>query len=370
MAVAVSSAAAAILLGRAGCRCRRRCYGVGAILTPIRRYRHSGMATVAAMQTDPGVTLIIATTADVASINPARKLLARGLWNEGAPVEGNPTWRLASTRLWQLSKRTLDEDHLDERWKDATGESVQEAIFLSRHVASSGTPALTLHPIGVPHLRPGDEVLAGGKAGRAVPPSPRLGAWLRLLKSIAEERKLTPEFEVTFEATHHGPHLESPSMFVEIGSTEDYWGREDAAEAIADLVWRGLGLDGQPAHGDWFRSGGPAAGNTQVLLGLGGGHYAPRHQDVAKKEGVWVGHLLPAYAIAFDKDSEGNDPDWHRTVLEVYEATKFAFPSGQVVAHVDEKSFKAPHRKALKEYLLQAGIEARKPNEFVGALQP
>lgn len=34
------------------------------------------------------------------------------------------------------------------RWQAATGESVAEVLFMSRHMAASGKPALTLHPIG------------------------------------------------------------------------------------------------------------------------------------------------------------------------------------------------------------------------------
>lgn len=50
----------------------------------------------------------------------------------------------------------------------------------------------------MPHLREGDESPAGGKPGWAAPPNPRIGPWLRLLRSIAESHNLTPEFEVKY----------------------------------------------------------------------------------------------------------------------------------------------------------------------------
>lgn len=51
-------------------------------------------------------------------------------------------------RLLKHSNSIVKEDNLDKRWEDATGESVNEIIFLSKHTAVSNRPALTIHPIG------------------------------------------------------------------------------------------------------------------------------------------------------------------------------------------------------------------------------
>jgi D-aminoacyl-tRNA deacylase len=39
--------------------------------------------------------------------------------------------------------------------------------------------------------------------------------------------------QITLEATHHGPITNKPTMFLEIGSTEEYWKRQDAAQVMA-----------------------------------------------------------------------------------------------------------------------------------------
>lgn len=52
-------------------------------------------------------------------------------------------------RLLKHDNSNVREDHLDKRWEAATGEVVDEVIFLSRHSAASKRPALTLHPIGI-----------------------------------------------------------------------------------------------------------------------------------------------------------------------------------------------------------------------------
>ncbi|ONK68640.1 uncharacterized protein A4U43_C05F14250 [Asparagus officinalis] len=55
--------------------------------------------------------------------------------------------------------------------------SSEACIFLSRHTAVSNRPALTVHPIGVPHLRDDEVPPQGGKPGWAGLPNPRIGPW-------------------------------------------------------------------------------------------------------------------------------------------------------------------------------------------------
>ncbi|KAG9457075.1 hypothetical protein H6P81_001583 [Aristolochia fimbriata] len=45
-----------------------------------------------------------------------------------------------------------------------------------------------------------------------------------------------PFMLITLEGTHHGPVVNTPTMFVEIGSTEEYLKRQDAAQAIAQAA--------------------------------------------------------------------------------------------------------------------------------------
>ncbi|KAK8615563.1 hypothetical protein V6N13_017148 [Hibiscus sabdariffa] len=247
------------------------------------------------------VTILVATTSDPASINPANALLAMPGW---VPVpapslsqQGIKSFSNQNVRLLHHDKSIVEEDDLDRRWEEATGETVDEVIFFSKHTAVSNRPALTVHPIGIPHLREGDVPPQGGRPGWAAPPDPRLGPWLRHLKKLAQSHNLVPEFEITLEGTHHGPITTKPTMFLEIGSTDEYWKRQDAAQVMAlveftfiicfvsrILVWEGLGLGGGDAIGNWGREN----DKKKVLLGIGGGHYAPRHMDIVlkKKKGV------------------------------------------------------------------------------------
>lgn len=97
-------------------------------------------------------TLVVATTADPASINPAKALLAMPGWLPGPTLDGGiRSFKNGDTlRLLEQDKFIIEEDDLDLRWEAATGETVAELFFLSRHAAATGRPALTIHPIGTP----------------------------------------------------------------------------------------------------------------------------------------------------------------------------------------------------------------------------
>ncbi|XP_068643342.1 D-aminoacyl-tRNA deacylase [Aristolochia californica] len=312
------------------------------------------------------VKLVVATTIDPASVGPASALLAMPGWHPGPFVQDIPSFVNGDVRLLKHDNSIVAEDNLDKRWEDATGEVVDEVIFLSKHTAVSNRPALTVHPIGVPHLTEDEIPPAGGKPGWAGLSNPRIGPWLRLLKTIATDHNLTPEFEITLEATHHGPVVNTPTMFVEIGSTEEYWKRQDAAQTIALLVWEGLGLGGGSGVGNWNRN----CERNKVLLGIGGGHYAPRHMDIALKEGVWVGHLLSGYSLPMDDPNKGRNKGndvggtWKQAIKVAYDATKSAFPGGEVIAHIDHKSFKSWQKTAIMTFLAEENIKVGKPEDF------
>lgn len=317
------------------------------------------------------VSLLVATKADPASIGPASALLSLNpSWTRGPDVDHNPTYKTGNVRMLQLSDHAVHHDLLEQRWESQTGERVSEIIFMSRHTAVSNRPALTVHPIGIPHLLPQETPPAGGRPGRASPPNSRIGPWFRLLKATAAANKLLPEFEITLEATHHGPWTESPAMFVEIGSTEEYWNRGDAAATVASVFSQGLGLEnggGGLGLGFWNEE---THRGQKVLLGIGGGHYAPRHGDVVVKDGVWVGHLLSGYSLLMT-DPGSNVKDfgkiggtWKEAILEAVNATKLAFPGGEIVAHLDGKSFKAWQRNAITWFLEKENIKIGKPSDF------
>ncbi|MFS7993498.1 putative D-aminoacyl-tRNA deacylase [Helianthus anomalus] len=95
------------------------------------------------------VTLVVSTTTDPASFNPASALSAIGTWTPGASFQGIRSKVNGDVRLLEHDRGIVEEDCLDDRWEEVTGEVVDEIIFLSKHTAVTNRPALTVHPIGI-----------------------------------------------------------------------------------------------------------------------------------------------------------------------------------------------------------------------------
>lgn len=64
-----------------------------------------------------------------------------------------------------------------------------------------------------------------------------------------------------------------------------------------------------------------------------------------RKDGVWVGHLLSGYSLPMEDPNlskvETNSKEiggtWKESIKASLEATKLAFPGGEILAHLDHK---------------------------------
>ncbi len=217
------------------------------------------------------VHVLVASEADEASVNQRRALLTLATWEEAGTFEGKPVHRHDPFTLVTIQESHLLRDRLDRDLETSFGAPIELVVYLSKHRSESRTPSLTVHAIG----NPGDADF-GGRPATLVTAAP---TWMTAaLRRLARAAEGLP-YEVTFEATHHGPYLEAPTFYIEQGSTEKEWRDPEAARAIARTL---LGL--RPLEA-------PSA------IGLGGGHYAPRHTDVALARQVAFGHLLPSHAL-------------------------------------------------------------------------
>ena len=177
----------------------------------------------------------------------------------------------------------------------------------------------------------------------------------------AREKKLDEYFDLTLEATHHGPVLDSPTLYIEIGSTKSDWSREDALNLWARVLCKVLGLNGSTPLGNW-------KGEGNVMVGLGGGHYAPRHKAVVENENIWLGHVLAGYSLDFGTtDHIAGDRStilWQDSILSAIESTKKAFPGADIFVHLDRKSFKGWQRDEISKFLAKNDILIRRGKEI------
>ena len=240
-----------------------------------------------------------------------------------------------------------------------TGFSIDDVLILSRHVSRSNTPAMTLHAIGIPGVLPyGEQGNSGGENGLLVPPSKYFASLFRRMNLLAREKKLNLDFDLTLETTHHGPILTTPTLYIEIGSTENEWSREDVADCWAEVISDVLVMFG--GRSTYFNP------DSDVMIGFGGGHYAPRHKAVILNSDINIGHIIANYSLIFEQKDDSVFPSgpWSKCIQSAVDSTRISFPQNKIFAHLDRKSFKGWERSAILQRLEELGVEVRRGKQI------
>lgn len=229
--------------------------------------------------------VIISSTVDPASTNIKNCLLEQSAWDEIDLFDNLPVFRhskMEDILIVTIHDRKIMHENLDKEIEENLGIKPKQAIFISRHRSEMEKPSLTVHPIGNY-----GEAKFGGRPKTLVKSSPRLMTHLlRLIKK--NMRQTDMDYHVCYEVTHHGPHLEIPTLFAEVGSTEKEWNKREPAKLIAQSIIELL---------EKYRYEEDIQDDSSVLLGIGGGHYAPRFTDVAFEKKAAFGHMIPSYHV-------------------------------------------------------------------------
>ncbi len=150
-------------------------------------------------------------------------------------------------------------------------EKISDVIFLSRHSSKADIKSLTVHPTGN-----FNGALLGGREKRLSMSDPgKMTATMRAMNQIYRGST----FSVTFEATHHGPLLDIPNFFIEIGTTEAQWKDTDALDTVVQSIMA------------------PVTQRLPSYVGAGGGHYMPKVTRYAMENDVDVGHMISKHAL-------------------------------------------------------------------------
>jgi len=220
--------------------------------------------------------LIVASTSDVASLNIAHKIIGNYDFEKTeASFQQNPMYskkmRAAEVRLVFINQETIWAQYLTDHF------SPQLVVFVSRHSGVAGIPTLSAHTPG--NLT--EEAKFGGLP-RKISVSPA-GAMKNALLEMARLREEMPlDYQVSYECTHHGPSLDVPTMFVELGSSPKQWNDLEAAEAVAHAAMAAVSKKSK----------------YSAVLGVGGPHYNEKFTKIALSTNVAFGHIVPKYAVS------------------------------------------------------------------------
>ncbi len=161
-------------------------------------------------------------------------------------------------------------------------------IFLSKHSSKAEIKALTLHHIG--NFRDAEY---GGKPNTLVlAPAALTNHIFHSIEQVLNEKKyqeIKENFDLTLEATHHGPYVNKPSVFVEIGSTEKEWKDEKLGEIWANALK--LAFDNIQNLKDFEK--------RPTAIYLGGLHYSKATKFLQEYN---IGHICAKYNFPITKE--------------------------------------------------------------------
>lgn len=157
-------------------------------------------------------------------------------------------------------------------------------IFASRHQSEKREKTLSVHSPGI---------LVGETPGSAGKISMGSALFQKRIFRILDENKGKhglDDYDVTLEATHHGPVMEKPSLFIEIGSTEEEWNDAKAASAVALTIKEAMEKS-------------LADSASEIAVAVGGPHYCPNFNGIQLKSNVAFCHVIPKYALPVTEET-------------------------------------------------------------------
>jgi len=150
-------------------------------------------------------------------------------------------------------------------------------IFASKHQSEKQEKSLSVHCPG--NFRTAN---AGGISNKVCPSSALFNKFLfETLNSVAEKHELK-DFNITMEATHHGPLIDIPCVFIEIGSTMMEWRSSRAGFIIAKTIQEAI----EKFTENLYR---------EIAVGIGGPHYCPGFNKLQKDSNIAFSHIIAQY---------------------------------------------------------------------------
>ena len=181
------------------------------------------------------------------------------------------------TKLFMVEKESVFNENIDEEI------DADFFIFATKHKSESKINSLSVHTAG--NWTKAANEHGGQDRKLCIAPAAYLKMALLKLMELAKDI----DFEVVQECSHHGPFLESkPSMFIEIGSSEEQWKNKQAGEIIAKTII--YLLENKPP-------------SCRAAFGIGGLHHTPILTKTMLKTDIAFGHVCPKYMLEFlDKE--------------------------------------------------------------------
>jgi len=159
-------------------------------------------------------------------------------------------------------------------------------IFATKHQSKEKRKTLSIHAPG--NWRKAE---FGGREGKVCRTSAFfLKHLFKILNKEAEKARLN--YELTLEVTHHGPYLEKPCCFIEIGSSEEEWKDKEAGKVIADTIKEAITTFNEKFSQEKYKT----------AIGIGGPHYCPNFNKIQLNSDLAISHIIPQYVFPITEE--------------------------------------------------------------------
>ena len=171
-----------------------------------------------------------------------------------------------------IDSPTISADWLEEKF------NYDGFIFLSKHASESGKLALTCHSTGN-----FSTAQFGGNTRQIAIPHPDMQK--SYMKNLWNERSSFSKFQIIIEATHHGPTaLNKPTIFIEIGTTQNEWTNVELCNSVARIVVKTLNQE-KTSH--------------PVAICIGGTHYPEKFTNELIHGEFALGTVIPKHSLDY-----------------------------------------------------------------------
>ncbi len=236
---------------------------------------------------------IISSLEDKASVNIKENLINNfGFVKSEGQFDNNDVYQSIlddkNIKLYTINSKLIFSEDLDKKI------DANLFIFISRHSAKDERKSLTVHVTG-----------NFGKAEFGGKDRELCTAYCAFMKGILielDKNSQNSEFEATMEATHHGPYLEKPVLFVEIGSSEKEWEDREAGSIVAKSMINAMKKNNNDNNNESINKNFNEQNNNkntnyESVFVIGGSHYNHAANKVMLKSNLAVGHICAKYNL-------------------------------------------------------------------------
>lgn len=205
-------------------------------------------------------------------------------------------------------------------------------IFASTHKSEQGGKTLSIHAPGN-----WNNAELGGKPGKVCRTSALFQK--QFLEKLAEnvEKYELKDYEITMECTHHGPLIDKPCVFIELGSSEAEWQDRRAAFILAKTISEIIETFKENPY-------------NEIAIAIGGKHYCPSFNKIQLTSNVAISHVIPQYAFPVTEEMI------REAVSKTEEELDFAL--------LDWKGMKSEERQNIIKILDKLYISYKKTSEI------